>query len=240
MGEKDRIFLSVEEAVSAIRFDFNLYPPQTRLFVDLCSLILAPGFRVSDDPRHGGLWIFTPGRGHISRMKKITPKELGFMLLKKMAAFPPSAEVMAEICKKVFRADTSPSDNCAEGKTGIWIDSGMENFRCRQCGRCCRVLDYRHEVSETDYLLWKDTKRHDIIERVATISHGGKITSYAVWAEPGTRNFSDICPWLAPADPKDKSGRQICRIHDVKPEICRQYPGTRKHAEMTGCIGFSG
>ncbi|MFW6080817.1 MAG: YkgJ family cysteine cluster protein, partial [Desulfosalsimonas sp.] len=216
-----------------------LYPPQTRLFLDICGLILGPGTRAEHDPRQNCLWIFSPGRGNISRMKKITPQDLGLMLLEKMTAFPPAAEVMAEICRKVFLAEAFPARSQVSGKTGIRIETGMENFRCIQCGRCCRVLDYRHEVCQTDYLLWQQTNRSDILERVATISRRGKITSYAVWVEPGTRKFSDICPWLAPADPKNNSGMQVCRIHDVKPEICRQYPGTRKHAEMTGCGGFA-
>ncbi|WP_243545421.1 hypothetical protein [Pseudodesulfovibrio tunisiensis] len=37
------------------------------------------------------------------------------------------------------------------------------------------------------------------------------------------------------ATPRSKDGRRVCSIHDYKPEICRQYPGSRKHAAMTGC-----
>jgi Fe-S-cluster containining protein len=31
--------------------------------------------------------------------------------------------------------------------------------------------------------------------------------------------------------------RYRCTIHDIRPTICRQYPGSRKHARMTGCRG---
>jgi len=30
----------------------------------------------------------------------------------------------------------------------------------------------------------------------------------------------------------------LCRIHDVKPEQCRKYSKSRKHAEETGCKAF--
>jgi len=35
-----------------------------------------------------------------------------------------------------------------------------------------------------------------------------------------------------------KQDKYICRIHDVKPEHCRNYPKSRKHAQKTGCKGF--
>lgn len=240
MDGKERIFLSMEEAIFAIRSDFRQYPPQTALFMDLCPLILGPETRVVNDSRYNGLWISAPGRRHISRMRKITPPDLGRLLVDTLAKSPPPAEVMAEICRRTFLTRADPAVNGSGEKAGLWIYPGREEFECRQCGRCCRDLDYRHELSPADYQAWQALGRDDILERVATITRGGRIVSYAMWVEPGTRRFSEVCPWLAPADPKNTAGRWICRIHDVKPEICRQYPGTRKHARMTGCIGFSG
>jgi Fe-S-cluster containining protein len=32
--------------------------------------------------------------------------------------------------------------------------------------------------------------------------------------------------------------KYICRIQDVKPKHCRDYPTSRKHAEDTGFKGF--
>jgi Fe-S-cluster containining protein len=40
------------------------------------------------------------------------------------------------------------------------------------------------------------------------------------------------CPWLRKLPNQDK---YICRIHDLKPEHCRAYPKSRKHALKTGC-----
>ncbi len=238
MDGKERIFLSIKEAISAVSLDFYQYPPQTRLFMDLCPLILGPGKNVINDSRYNGLWISETGRSHSSRMRKITPQKLGLMLIDALASSPPDAHAMAEICKKTFRVHAEPASKGHREKSGIWIQTDMESFKCKKCGRCCSELDYRHEISEQDYMLWQKIERYDILERVATITRAGKTVSYAVWIEPGTRKFSSICPWLAPANPKEKSALTICLIHEAKPEICRQYPGTRKHAEMTGCTGF--
>ena len=43
------------------------------------------------------------------------------------------------------------------------------------------------------------------------------------------------CSWLRKLPNQDK---YICRIHDVKPEHCRAYPKSKKHALKTGCRGF--
>ncbi|MFP4571944.1 MAG: YkgJ family cysteine cluster protein [Desulfobacterales bacterium] len=237
MDENKYIFLSMKEAVSAIRIDFNHYPPQTGLFMDLCPLILGPDIAVTCDSQ-SSLWIKQARGRRTSRMQRITYPDLGRLLINTLEKSTPSADLMAEICSRVFLTRAEPSRNGIGAETGIRIDTGMENFKCRQCGRCCRKLDYRNEVSAEDYLNWQELERKDILERIATISRNGRIISYAAWVEPGTRRFADVCPWLVPADKKDKTGQWVCKIHDIKPEICRQYPGTRKHAQMTGCIGF--
>lgn len=52
---------------------------------------------------------------------------------------------------------------------------------------------------------------------------------------PGKNQLADTCPFLKkiPAE-----NRWVCKIHDIKPAICRRYPVSRKHAVMTGCPGF--
>ncbi|MFW5908286.1 MAG: YkgJ family cysteine cluster protein [Desulfosalsimonas sp.] len=238
MDENEHIFLSMKEAVSAIRIDFNHYPPQTSLFLDLCPLILGPDIAVVNDSHNSSLWISYPGKRRTRQMGRITSPDLGRLLVDTLEKSILSPDLMAEICGRVFLTRTKPSYNGIDTQTGIWVETGMENFKCRHCGRCCRQLDYRHEILPADYKHWQELERNDILERVATISRNGKIISYAIWVEPGTRKFEEVCPWLAPARGKDRSERCICTIHDVKPEICRQYPGTRKHAKMTGCPGF--
>ena len=238
MEVKDDIFLSMEEAISAIRSDFCQYPPQADLFVGLSPLILGPHTRIVNEPRYNGLWISTPGCGHTRQRRKIAVVELGRLLIETLAASPPPPDVMAEICRQTFLVPAEPSGNGAASEEGVRLQMDAEGFRCRNCGKCCRALNYRNELSPDDYHRWQELGRADILERVATIAREGRIVSYAIWVEPGTRRFLEICPWLMAPDPKSRPGRFICSIHDVKPEICRQYPGTRKHARMTGCPGF--
>jgi uncharacterized membrane protein YhaH (DUF805 family) len=60
-------------------------------------------------------------------------------------------------------------------------------------------------------------------------------TPLLFWVIPGTNEFAPSCPFLK----RGGSPHQwICSIHDVKPDICRNYPVSRKHALMTGCPGF--
>ena len=37
-----------------------------------------------------------------------------------------------------------------------------------------------------------------------------------------------------------ETGEYLCRIEEVKPAVCRNYPGSRKYGLMTGCRGFDG
>ncbi|MFO7861909.1 MAG: hypothetical protein R6U41_11875, partial [Desulfosalsimonas sp.] len=81
------------EAIDAIRTDFYQYPPQRRLFMDLCPLILGPEITVADDPRYHCMWISRPGRRRKNRMRRTTARELGGILLNALENAPPSAEV---------------------------------------------------------------------------------------------------------------------------------------------------
>ena len=236
---KERVFLSLEEAIDAIRTDFNQYPPQKRLFMELCPLILGPDIRVADDSRGRGLWISAPARaGRVARMQSITVSGLGMMLADALEKSPPACGVMAEICRRTFEIPAEVTGVRASKPAGILLHMDMEGFRCRQCGACCRALNYRHEISDADYTRWKLMGRFDIMERVAVITRRGRAVSRAAWVEPGTLRFAEVCPWLVPAGPEGRQKRWICRIHGVKPAICREYPGTKKHARMTSCRGF--
>lgn len=235
MADKYRIFLSPEEAVSAIRFDFNQYAPQTRLFLNIYPLILGPGWTVIEDARHDGLWIAHP-KHRKRNMEKISSKGLGTILLNTLAENRPGLKPLAGLCEKIFQARAYPGNDPSGCGEGIWLETGMERFQCRQCGRCCTNLDYRFELTAADYELWQELGRTDILEWVATFRRGGRITAYAIWVYPGTRQYAPVCPWL---EEIAGTGIMQCRIHSVKPEVCRQYPASRKHAIMTGCPAFT-
>ncbi|MGM0451743.1 MAG: YkgJ family cysteine cluster protein [Thermodesulfobacteriota bacterium] len=236
MSEPDRIALSPEEAIAAICFDFNLYPPQTRLFLDLCPMILGENVTVMQDHRQDKLWISVAGRRQKYRMAPVTGRELATLLCRRLEQTRPAGTFLSDICSRVFQAPAYPQNSDSEASdTGVWIETGMDRFNCRQCGQCCRQLDYHDQVTESDYRMWQRLARRDILDWVGVTRRNGKVYSYSIWMEPGTRRYAPVCPWLKKAA---DGSHWICQIHDVKPEICRQYPYTRKHGLMTGCSGF--
>jgi len=82
-------------------------------------------------------------------------------------------------------------------------------FKCKQCGNCCLKLRDAFETCATE---------EDI----------------RLWEEKGRE---DILEWVDPIK-LPRQNKYICRINDVKPVHCREYPRSRKHGEKTGCKGF--
>jgi len=111
-----------------------------------------------------------------------------------------------------------------------------KDFKCKQCGNCCLNLGDAFQTCATDedIQLWEEKGRDDILEWVSVIQLGD-LSVYDIWISPRTGDDVTRCPWLRKLPNKNK---YICRIHDVKPAHCREYPKSRKHAEETGCKGF--
>ncbi len=111
-----------------------------------------------------------------------------------------------------------------------------KGFSCKQCGSCCFLSDaFSSTVDEEDVLMWEALGREDILEWVATIPVGEGHAVYDIWISPKTGEDTVRCPWLRKLPNRDK---YICRIHDVKPRMCQEYPKSVKHAQETGCKGF--
>ena len=231
MPERDRIFLTPREGVDAIRADFSQYGPQKLLFLNLCPLIFDKDTLVVKDDRGEGVWMALSG---LNRRFMGYP-ELGEHLCAALERTPPPAALLADVCRQVFRTAVYPGRSEDGKDDGLWIETGMEHFRCRRCGRCCRTLMFHTECRVRDYALWESIGRKDIMDHVSLVRRDGKLVSCRIWVKPGTREYVQGCPWLRKIPDQN---RYECGIRDVRPEICRQYPGTRKHAEMTGCIGF--
>ena len=139
---------------------------------------------------------------------------------------------------RCFDVDTPVNRKTAKkvtGQPGIRVLTGMEDFACHQCGKCCQRLDYHNEITADDVAYWKQAGRSEILDWVGTFQKNDREALYRIWIKPGTRTFAETCPFLKK---KPHENRWICLIHDVKPQICRQYPVSRKHAIMTGCPGF--
>ncbi len=110
-------------------------------------------------------------------------------------------------------------------------------FKCKQCGNCCLNLNDAFQTSVTgqDIAMWRVKGRFDILDWVDPIPVGDGSYVYDIWINPKTGDDVWRCPWLRKLPKQDK---YICRIQDVKPEHCKNYPKSRKHAEETGCRGF--
>jgi len=226
---KDRLFLLPEEVLEAIREDFVQYPPQRRLFLSLCAPVLGAG-QVVDDSGRRGAWIRVGSRG---KMIRIGYRELGDRIVQALEAAPPPASHLAGLCRMIFHTRATPGRRC--GVKGIWIETGMESFCCIRCGQCCKDVGYPKEASDADIARWKAAGREDILAWVGMKRCQGIRSAHRIWIEPGTTRPAEICPWLRR---QPGTHRFECAIHDLKPDTCRLYPGSRKHAEMTGCRGF--
>lgn len=231
VNETEKIFLTEQEAKTAVEIDFQQYGPQPRLFRELSSLILGTSAVVLDQGKHAGVWI---KQGRKNNLKRLWDHELGNHLCRTLQTRAYPLPVLAEICTLTFQVRAWPGPNAGDTTQGIWIESDMDNFHCSQCGDCCRNLAFHNDCTEQDYHRWQRLGLSNILERVWVPGANGETTGYRIWVEPGSSRLSPVCPWL-----KELPGenRCTCLIQDVKPEICTQYPFTRKHALMTGCRG---
>lgn len=233
MPEKERFFLSIDEALDAIRFAFAQYSSQSILLSALWPVIFGEGAYVTKDARQQTLWAKKSAK---SKLIRASEDDLKRWIIGQLRESPPAPRRLAHICSQIFG---TPARACVQSTpnetAGIWIDTDMKDFCCVQCGHCCRALNYRDGCSVADYRSWQALDRIDILQWVGTVRHDRDIIACRIWMEPGTNRYAESCPWL---EVVDQSGRTCCTIHDVRPTICRQYPGSRKHARMTGCRGI--
>lgn len=146
-------------------------------------------------------------------------------------------QLLASICARVFHSRAWEDRDPQTGRKGVQIETGMEAFSCRQCGQCCMSLDYHNELTSKDVARWEKLGRTDILKWVRVVEGEGGTTEYRIWTIPGTTRLAEVCPFLKEIPSQNRWG---CLIHDVKPDICREYPLSRKHAMMTGCVAFAG
>ena len=124
-------------------------------------------------------------------------------------------ETIARVYSKIEWVNATVAKHPETGVTGLLIETEMEKFECVQCGHCC--LDHEN--------------RYDILEWVDTFA-----SLNDVWISPKTGEPVNRCPWLRKLSKKDK---YICRIHETKPEHCRNFPKSKRHALESGCKGFT-
>ena len=232
MLEKESILLTMEQAMTAVCLDFRQYDPQILLFSEIIAVISGGKIAARRETGKNGIWIRRPDE---RKMRWFEGIELIETLCALIFKIRPDPVLMAAICARVFQTRAFPDKDPTTGRPGIRILTGMEGFACRQCGECCRMLDYHKEVTAADVASWEQMGRSDILDWVGVFQMADQEAVYRIWITPGTRTFAATCPFLHKLPHDD---RWNCRIHDVKPQICRQYPVSRKHAIMTGCPGF--
>jgi len=232
MSKRDSMFLSREEAVEAVCLDFRRYDPQIILFCQIIRLVSSGRVVVRREARKNGVWISVPGS---QNMRWMEGPELVEYVCAEMKGTDLDPRLLPSICARVFQTRAWEDRDPETGQQGVWIETGMEDFSCRQCGQCCRSLDYHGELTAEDVAIWEKLGRTDILKWVRVVAEEGRERSYRIWTLPGTTQLADVCPFLKKVPSENRWG---CSIHDVKPAICRQYPLTRKHAIMTGCRGF--
>jgi Fe-S-cluster containining protein len=225
---QDILFLTAGEALAAIRQDFNQYAPQVMLFRELLRLIHGEQLVLQWHAGEEEAWLKTP-RSH--RLRHLTKTELVGFMCSEVASAAEDLSLLAAVCSRVFRSKTDISTQ----PPGILLETGMEAFRCQRCGRCCRELDYHGAFTRRDYRRLHNAGRNDILECVAVYPRPDGTSAYRIWVRPGTRELEKRCPFL---QHESSRNRWLCRIHTLRPDICRQYPLSRKHAAMTGCPGF--
>ena len=230
--EKETIFLTTREAIQAIIADFRQYDPQIILFSGVIRLITDNRIHLKREPEKNGAWVNRPGT---SRMKWLEGPELVAHMCDAISHTPWNPSLLTDVCARVFQTRAEPDMDPNTGTAGISIETNMEGFSCRQCGCCCRFLDYHNEVTAEDVAVWRKSGRNDILKWVYEIRGDGQPERYQTWVVPGTQEQAGTCPFL---EKEAETRRWYCRIHDAKPAFCRQYPLNRKHAIMSGCHGF--
>ena len=230
MNEAFKTFLTRAELVDAITLDFEQYGPQPELLHEMASLILGNDFKKGEDQRQQ-YQSNRLRRGKGLEFEPVNNDTLWFYLIHALETFDLDALSMARTAARVFETRAFPG--MLDGESGVWIDSQMSGFKCRQCGHCCRNLD--SACAQEDVLLWQYLGRQDILAWVREVGPSSGNLTYRVWVDPSTGQTVDTCPFLGKIPGESHSQ---CMIQEVKPLACREYPFTRKHAGMTGCPGF--
>jgi Fe-S-cluster containining protein len=235
--ETEKIYLSLPQALDAIFFDLHQYEPQMMLLCEIAQTVCADGVTIKREPGSSRVWM-RHARG--SSMQALEAEDMVEFVCQTLHSANLGMDMLASICSRVFQTRARVVNHPQTGHEMICVETGMASYSCRQCGRCCRELDYRNELKAQDVQRWRRAGRHDILEWVGITHRENGEEAYSMWVIPGTNQFAEVCPFLEPGPKKNGPDKTwFCRIHEVKPDICRQYPVSRKHALMTGCRGFA-
>ena len=227
----ETLSLTIEQAVEAICIDFRGYRPQPMLFGEILRVLAGDEAVYQRERGREGLWI-ADGKG---AMRWLQGEELVTYMCRTVRRARPAPEQLAAICRRVFQTACRTAPSPTTGEPEIRIQTDMQGFVCRQCGHCCRSLAYRDSLTEEDVVKLKAADRQDVLAWVDITPSGNGPDRYRIWRIPGTHRFASACPFLKRGS---SNHLWVCTIQEVKPQFCRHYPLSRKHAVLTGCPGF--
>lgn len=230
--EKNIKFLTIREAIRGI-IDSLLRPDCVEEIAEIFSFLEGGKARVTK-----GIHPFMDNKilGIIYKPEKLDDEKFyhwsEFEDLLTRALENKLPEDIAFVYTKVLWVNSYVGTDAKGIEKGVWVETEMENFNCKQCGHCCVNLSdaYCNSVLEEDVNRWESEDRYDILKFVDRSSFFNDI-----WINQETGEELGKCPWLKRLPNNDK---YICRIHHTKPTHCRNYPHSKRHALTTGCKGF--
>ncbi len=113
------------------------------------------------------------------------------------------------------------------------MKADIPDFKCNNCGICCKKYVGSLMATVEDMKRWEDEERDDILERTFLLAdefhhfRDDQLIADLWITKQG--NEPHACPWW-----HRSTG---CRIHDTKPQQCRDYPISLEQAVRDGCEG---
>lgn len=95
---------------------------------------------------------------------------------------------------------------------------------CTGCGICCEMYGHNLYATKEDIARWRQ-KAPWLLEYVLALDELNDL-----WRNPITGDEMERCPWVGQA-----GGKRICRIHHLKPDICRGYPYSVEQMRDDAC-----
>jgi len=234
MGTKYLKFVLITEAMPEIKNSLSMQSelkkreeiePLLRRIEDLQIRKGTKKVHPLDFVRRDGLWIKSHGSEKFYYGLDLVELFLDLLSSK-------SAEIVSEVYSEVEYVKSKVTMHPKTNEIGLMVETEMEKFKCIQCGHCCLELPEAYQTSVPDYDVkrWEREQRFDILEWVRAFGYGNDI-----WISPKTDEDVNRCPWLRKLP---KQNKYICRIHETKPEHCRNFPKSKRHALDCGCKGF--
>ena len=103
---------------------------------------------------------------------------------------------------------------------------------CEQCGLCCKIFGDSISPTAENLFFWIEEGRQDILQYFSALKPDGTWVSCAdlrpdelddlvtvEMRDPVSHEYLSACPFLHRVGRK----KYLCRIHDVKPEMCCTY-----------------